>query len=184
MSDVYLIPRLNFLPKIGSFAKLSGDYQGQWYICREEFHWVNANTRRFLFVHETNAGSNIASFIEKVENKLKVDVRSVFTPTQYNRITLVCMSPWWKHSIRRSLFTALLRVGQYYKGGFHKPLFSEIYGKENYYTRDTEPAVRWFLRGNTRYLGHVQGWWEAFYGSQGYAPITKSELEKLLVKPE
>jgi hypothetical protein len=189
-SEVFRIPKMTILPAPGSFAKVSGPYEGCWYNCREEFHWVNEKTRRFLYSHRLGTHARIVDFIEKIEKKLglKAKDRTRFRRTQYGRVTLVVMSSWWRFSIRRSLFTALLRAGQNYNGeNFEEALFSKNFGKDNHYLADTEGAVRRFLRGNTWYTGKVQGWWDAFEGSLVWdwqGRHTKDSLEKMLVKPK
>jgi hypothetical protein len=185
--EVFRISKLLILPTPGSFAKVSGMYEGCWYNCREEFHWINEKTKRFLYSHRLHAHANIVAFIQKIEKMLKLKERSTFRPTQYDRVTLVSMSPWWRFSIRRSLFTALLRAGQNYHGGnFEEALFGADFKNDNYCTLETEGAVRRFLRGYTRYIGKIQGWWDAFEGSfiWGLNRPTKDSLEKMLVKPK
>jgi hypothetical protein len=115
--EVFRIPKMTILPAPGSFAKVSGPYEGCWYNCREEFHWVNEKTRRFLYSHRLGTHTRIVDFIEKIEKKLglKAKERTRFRRTQYGRVSLVVMSSWWRFSIRRSLFTALLRAGHWFE---------------------------------------------------------------------
>ena len=65
-------------------------------------------------------------------------------------------SEWWRgHSLRRSLFTALLRQAAVYR--IHLDNFDEaLYQGE--YLRNTNKAVDRFLAGNTYYWGGYSGW--------------------------
>jgi len=187
MSEAIRIPKLSILPIAGAFLKLDDVL---WYECRETFHRHCPRVREFLFCHRrdihndgTGTSERIAEFVKKIESKLKVQPRSELCPTQYRMIVYVKMSPWWRKSIRRSLFTAFLRAAQTYNGhNFYESLFDKKHDLNNFYTQNTEAAVRRFLDGHIHYKGWVAEWWDAFYGTNDYKPHSESELRKLLVK--
>lgn len=175
----------------GSFSKI--DYMRpdgtlvalEWLYCREYFQDESAGIRRFLFCHKPNRCKNIAFFIHKIEEKLNLTERSVIGPSQRNNISWIKVSPWWTcTSMKRSLFTALIRCGQNYSfklDNFDDALLSVLY------TKHTEYAVRRFLDGNTRYTGKKKGWYNQFRwggGSQEEPRMpSQSQVDKLLVKP-
>lgn len=174
----------------GSFARLYEDengswLSGEWFFCREVFQKKSQGVRWFLFSHRSYKGRNVAEFIKRVETKLKLKVRTEFGKTQRCNITWVKASPWWmNYSMRRSLFTALLRAGQNYniaENNFEQALFSIVY------TRHTKEAVIRFLAGNTLYKGRMKGWYNQFCKGSRYwffdKKPDKKKIRQLLVKP-
>lgn len=174
----------------GSFSKVSGANAGvwsanEWMFCREYFLDDSQGVRRMLFSHKKDKSYNIAAFFNKFEQKLRVKSRSVFGPTQRSTITWLQVSTFWSTaSMKRSLFTALLRCGANYswvKDNFDEALTSIQY------TRQTEVAVRRFLSGYTRYTGNRTGWYSQFRWGAGSSynprPPSPEKLKKLLVKP-
>jgi hypothetical protein len=157
----------------------------EWLYCREYFQDESAGIRRFLFCHKPNKCKNIAVFIHKIEEKLDLAERSIVGPSQRNNISWVRVSSWWTcTSMKRSLFTALIRCGQNYSfklDNFDEALLSVLYIKH------TEYAVRRFLEGNTRYTGKKKGWYNQFRwgGGTHEEPRMPSEaqVDRLLVKP-
>lgn len=93
--------------------------------------------------------------------------------------------------MHRSLFTILLRLGQYYdieKDNWEETMFNNPgKGEDSVYLKNTEYAVRRFLAGYTKYTGWRCGWYNAFYLGGGWSKEvmtpTKEEIRKLLVKP-
>lgn len=175
----------------GSFSRIEqtrpdGTYVAQeWLYCREYFQDESQGIRRFLFCHKSNRCKNIAAFIDKIEEKLNLKHRSIIGPTQRYNISWIRVSPWWTNtSMKRSLFTALIRCGQNYfykENNFEEALFSVLY------TKHTEYAVRRFLEGHTRYTGKKKGWYNQFRwgGGTSVDPMMPSRelVDKLLVKP-
>lgn len=173
----------------GSFSKIhcsrsDGTLVAQeWLYCREYFQDESAGIRRFLFCHKQNKCKNIALFIHKIENKLNLTERSIIGPTQRNNISWIRVCSWWTcTSMKRSLFTLLLRCGQNYKiyqDNFDESLFSIMY------TKETKYAVQRFLDGHTRYTGKKKGWYKQFSGNDGItiSPPSKEIIDKLLIRP-
>lgn len=165
----------------GAFSKI--DYMKadgtlvalEWLYCREYFQDESAGIRRFLFCHRPNRCRRIAAFIHRIESILDLKDRSEMGPTQRNNISWIRVSQWWTStSMKRSLFTILLRCAQNYESktdNFEEALFSTNYSKR------TEPAIRRFLDGNTRYTGKMKGWYNQFKDG------TDALAERLLVKP-
>jgi len=183
--------------KIGSFARAGGHREcweaDQWFSCREKFHDVSKGIKRMAFRHRRNTGVknvgyNIACFVGKIENRLQVDPRSVFGPTQKSTVVWIQASPWWTtSSLRRSLFTILVRAGQNYdpfSDNFEEAFFGKKFHKDNLYASDTRYAVERFLKGYTRYTGTTCGWYTAFrYRSlDDERRPTRERIRELLVK--
>jgi hypothetical protein len=157
----------------------------EFFSCRERFQNYSKGLSRVIFTHRSSCGPNIAAFVECFEKKLNLAKHSVFGPTQRNDVTWLCVDSWWVRSeVRRSLYTALLRVGQNYKpkkDNFEATLFANCYGRQNYYTRQTRRAVERFLEGYTslsRHCGFVLGWWDCFCENEW----SSGERYKLLTK--
>lgn len=157
----------------------------EWLYCREYFQDEFKGLKQFLFCHTKNKSKNVLFFINLIEKKLFLKKMSIVGTTQRNNISWVKPSSWWtKTSMKRSLFTALLRCGQKYnleKDNFEEALFS------CFYTKDTEYAVRRFLKGYTKYTGKKKGWYNQFrWGGNDIKPYKPSfeEINKLLIKPK
>lgn len=172
-----------YRPESGSFSKpryTNADRHKvtQWYYCRDLFHGQLLNLNLFFFSHDSCKGHCIAYFMRKVEEILDVQPRSEFGPTQRKTIMWIEPSRWWtSRSMRRSLFTILLRSGSQYsvsKDNFEEALFSDIYAMS------TKPAVERFMKGNTFYTGKKRGWHRQFNDSN----LTQADIDSLLVKPE
>lgn len=172
----------------GGFAKVRGKNTAcEFYSCREDFNKVSCRIRRMLYcVHvpprrdfPVPTAKSIAAFMSRVERKIDVNPRSRFGSTQRNNIIWIEPSPWWMRiSMRRSLFTALLRSSEAYntsKRNFEEALFY------CYYLNDTKRAVRRFLAGHTHYTGRVCGWYSQFYYYMRYGNAVP--IDQLLVKP-
>lgn len=156
----------------------------EWLKCREYFHDDSHGINRMLFCHAKDRSYQVAAFINCIEDKLGIESSEV-GPTQRNTISWLNVSTWWTNSsMRRSLFTILLRAGQRYRPEDHN--FEEALCSEPY-ARLTYPAVDWFLRGHTKYTGRMKGWFTQFrYGEGNWErplPPSNSEIRRLLVRP-
>lgn len=175
----------------GSFSKIEfTKFDGtlvakEWLFCREYFQDESNGIRRMLFCHTAHRCKSIAAFMSVVEDILNLEERTLIGPTQRYNISWIKVSSWWsKTSMKRSLFTILLRCGVNYKikeNNFNEALFSVVY------TKHTEYAVRRFLEGNTRYTGKIKGWYNQFYWGGGnkvnFTTPDKKEVNRLLVCP-
>ena len=179
MSDVLFIDTI-YRPGPGSFSrpkKIENDrYKVEhWHYCRELFHGQLYNLSLFFFSHNSNKCNAIVSFMTKIEDMLDVQPRSSYGPTQRKTIMWVKPSRWWTvKTMRRSLFTILLRAACYYspnKDNFEEALYSDPY------TIATKYAVNRFLAGNTIYTGKKRGWYRQFYESKP----TEEQINNLLV---
>lgn len=168
-----------YRPESGSYAayrKFDGEKYKivNWHYCRDIFHPQLYNLDIFFFAHDPGKSFNVASFMEIVEKKANVDFFSEYGPTQRKSIMWIRPSKWWTiKSMRRSLFTILLRCGNNYKKDFKQALFSD------YYANATKYAINRFLNGYTHYIGSKKGWFEQFYE----AKISNKEIDSLLVEP-
>jgi hypothetical protein len=171
-----------YRPESGSFCKpgemIGNRYKvGQWYYCRDLFHAQLPNLNLFFFSHESAKGYCVASFMRKIEEALNVEPRSDFGPTQRKTIMWIEPSYWWiSRTMKRSLFTILLRSGMGYspsKDNFEEALLSDPYSMVTKY------AINRFMEGNTHYTGKKRGWYRQFYESKP----TKEQIDKLLIKP-
>lgn len=174
----------------GSFGKTWGALPKEgpipvddWISCRDLFHKYTKEGKRFYFFHglEEGRGKSIAVFFDRLETILKLDEdqRTRFGPTNKRLIIWVEMSEWWRaQSIRRSLFTALMRQSIGYR--LHKDNFDEtLYWGE--YTVKTKDALKRFLEGHTFYWGGYRGWIKAFDPSEWRGQTARTpDPEKLL----
>ena len=174
--------RTPYKPEVGSFAqykRFDGDkyHVVDWTYCRDVFHPKLYNLDIFFFSHNPNKGNCIASFMEKIEKKLGIDILSEYGPTQRKSIMWISPSKWWTiKSMRRSLFTILLRCGSEYSpknNNLQEAFLSDSYVKSTRY------AVNRFLSGHTEYVGNKKGWLEQFYDKK----VNKIDIDSLLVLP-
>lgn len=171
----------------GSFALLAGKKKAKgtvsgWMKCRDAFQTESYRIDKFLYCSEKTRLKNIAAFIQHIEDKLDVTPKTEFGPTNQEDVVWVKPSRWWTNfSMRRSLFTILLRAGKKFnRKTFNVP--DVIEGQV--YLKNTAYAVNWFLEGNTSYRGKMTGWYNQFYygAMSGKAPSQK-KVRELLVKP-
>ena len=172
-----------YRPESGSFAGYKS-FDGEkykiinWHYCRDVFHPHLYNLDLFFFSHDSNRSYNVASFMKIVERKANIDYFSEYGPTQRKGVMWIRPSKWWTiKSMRRSLFTILLRCGNNYfpkKNNFKEALFSEPYAYSTKY------AINRFLSGYTHYTGgNKKGWFDQFHESK----LNKEEIDYLLVYP-
>lgn len=168
-----------YKPHPGSFAKpkefLEGRYiVGHWLACREIWHYELKDLPLFFYSHEAGKTKNISAFMNKVEDILNLKKRSEFGFTQRKTICWIRPSSWWtKPTMRRSLFTLLLRVSQNYnpeQDNFDQALYSHVY------TKDTRVAIIRFLAGYTHCKGKGRGWHNIFKN------CSLEEIQNLLIK--
>lgn len=170
-----------YRPESGSFATYR-TFNGEkyriinWHYCRDIFHPYLYNLDLFFFAHDPNKSYNIASFMERLERKVNIDYFSEYGPTQRKNIMWIRPSKWWTlKSMKRSLFTILLRSANNYnpnKKNFKEALFSDPYAAA------TEYAISRFLTGYTHYTGSKKGWLDQFYEVR----LNKKSIDSLLVK--
>jgi hypothetical protein len=169
-------------PNCGAFArtqKIEDDRHkvDHWFFCRDLFHNVLWNLKIFFYSIKSGKCKSVSAFIEIVEEKLNVNPKSQFGPTQNNKIMWIKPSPWWiKFGMRRSLFTILLRAGLNYS--CVKDNFMEAVASEKYLA-NTPYAFERFMSGHTKYAGHKRGWYKQFCEKN----LSHEEIDKLLIKP-
>lgn len=161
-----------YAPDHGAFGRTYDSQQDNggkvrvydWVTCREEFHEENRHLRKYYYCHGLPApsrGRAISVFLDKIEDRLGLTEaqRTKMGPTNKRGICWVEVSAWWRgYSLRRSLFTALLKDGRSYRislDNFEQTLADGLY------TRPTRPALERFLGGNTHYWGSYRGWFRA-----------------------
>jgi hypothetical protein len=155
-----------------------------WTTCRNA--WVSKDKKNvdiFFISHKKDHGENIASFIHRVEFKLRLKNKSIIGRTKSPYVSWVRRSEWWSRGeatgiVRRSLFTALLRCGHNYNlktKDFETALYSTPY------TRQTKKAIEEFFKGNTVYHGKKS---TASYGWQDTLSPNLSVVDKILQKPK
>jgi len=171
-----------YVPKVGSFARAKKVVDEKhnimhWYYCRDVFHSLLYNLKIFFFCSGKHNGKSVASFIDKIETKLKIFPRSQIGPTQKKSIIWIKPSAWWhKYAMRRSLFTILLRAGIHYSA---KKDNVEACIKSEKYLDQTSYAFKRFLKGYTKYTGFKRGWYRQFY----LMSPTRKQVNELLAKP-
>lgn len=179
----------------GSFATVNvrnGIWSARlWYHCREQFQGNSARIKRLLFCHhsELGVGYSVATFLYRIERMLKLGKTefgfSMCGPTKHVKVMWIEPSKWWLcKPMRRSFFTAILRAGQKYNiqiNNFESALWS------NRYLRQSQYAVKRFLKGYTEYTGNEVGWNRQFFWGTGYCrpnPPSQKEVNSLLIKPK
>jgi hypothetical protein len=169
-----------YRPAIGSFGKPRSYNDGRyvvstWYNCREIWHNQMHNAKIFFYSHPVARNKSISVFFDKIEEKLNLDRRTIFGPTQKKSILYVKPSKWWlRYAMRRSLFTILMRSSCSFDIGlnnFKEALFSDSYALKS------KTAIEYFLNGNTVYTGKKRGWYKQF----GDKEINDLILSQLLV---
>jgi hypothetical protein len=135
---------------LGSFAPEGSELK--WENCRENFSKTFPATKGFFFSHEPDQGERIAVFLDKVEAVLSLKDRTEYARTNLNFVLWISPSSFWRScSMRRSLFTILLRAGIKYnpqEDNFQEALLSQSY------IVSTKNAVYRFLFGFTKFRGH------------------------------
>lgn len=197
------------LPCKGDFATCrevkDGLRSNKWYHCREFFgkafadNWRERNGKTILFSNYIKADT-IALFMKRLE--LKVDPKTKIGPTQTGRVVWIEVSPWWLNdAMRRSFFTLALRAAVHTKYTKHNNSLLNILKNTSHtdtcqYIKETEYAVKRFLKGYTKYVGGSGGWYNTFRATGryynhllGYSSNVvfdqkhKARINKLLVKP-
>ena len=163
----------------GSYAA-AGDGHGKitysgFVRCRETFQHQFAGP--ILFVCPPGSSVDIAAFVNRFEREMHHETVSQFAPTSWNRLLWVSPAPFWlKNSMRKSLFTVLLRAGMRYDA--KKDNFKEALYSVKYLSR-TKVAVEFFLKGHTWYKGNADGWVNQFGGlrkEEDVAPLLRKKL--------
>jgi hypothetical protein len=111
---------------------------GTFFRCREEFHNVwQDKMQSLLYCHNDGLTNNIADFIDKIENLLKIKNKSKIFSTDRGTISAIKVSPWWSDQsedchMKRQVFSLLLRWGRNHKIGNNvfETILNEKYGKE------------------------------------------------------
>ena len=168
-----------------------------WDHCREQFAArFTEKLHEFYFAHKENKGHDIASFLCKFENIIKINSKnSNFKFTKYALTSSPCIlflsiSPFWLDCyFKRSLLTMILRCGQNYdvnSDNFDAALFGTNF-KESSYLIETKSAVLRFMFGFTKYTGIApvvgqtsvikHGWKEEFY------KLDDAKIRKRLIWP-
>jgi hypothetical protein len=170
-----------YRPNCDSFARPSKFYSknkvviSNWFDCREVWHLESANTNLFFFSYPRGKYKIIVEFMNIIENILDVQPRSFYGPTQRKTIMWVYASSWWiKRSMRRSLYTILLRVAKYYDPVLNN--FNEVICGSDWLKCSTYAVFR-FLDGYTKYTGNKSGWAGVF------CDCSREKVDKLLIKP-
>jgi hypothetical protein len=152
----------------------------KWETCRDRFFTSGANLKIFWYrIGNHVDGQNVSAFFDKIETILKVKKKSNFGPTSCEGAIWVRWAPFWrKYSMRRSLFTALLRQSVAYNRDADN--YEAVLNKtEDYrYLSYTRPAFDHFMQGHTVYTGEGnRGWQNVFYNKP------QNSLGPLLRKP-
>ena len=172
-----------YRPNHGSFARTNKivDERHQidhWYFCRDIFHNLLFNLKIFFMSHDSGKGECVSNFMQMIEERLDVQPRSEYGPTQRKTMMWIRPSKWWiGQGMRRSLFTCLLRAGVNYNA--KKNNFDETLAMDKYLGETREAFAR-FMDGHTKYMGRKRGWFKQF---RSLNP-SREELNKLLVKPQ
>lgn len=191
-------------PGTGQFAIDTGKPGDElnWQSCRDGFATQFLETTpAFFFSHPHGEANRVAEFIAKTEEI--IDLKTVpagennamrlgtYLPTQFaltNRNFIMWIRPsnfWTQCHLRRSLFTILVRCGQYYtpdKPNYDAALFNGK-GGSGVYLDGTRLATQRFLFGFTKYVlpsGGSQAGWNATFRNKS----TVAQVKKDLIWPD
>ena len=172
-------------PELGSFATESNPYR--WDVCRETFaSKFKEDTLGLYYCHPPKRSDDMAEFIAKTEQILKINDPTVCELTTDDEVMLISPSSFWRACrMRRSLFTLLLRTADNYDfslDNYEEALFAL---KEMKHTRG---AVLRFMFGFTKYTekrlalvhpcGYKYGWHLAF------GKKNKKQIRQFLKRPD
>jgi len=165
-----------------------------WESCRERFSvkMRKKGFKGFFFAHVKDRGENVAHFVHKTELLLRIpdSDMTTYNKTSVNMILKVNMSDFWLSSyVRRSLFTLLVRLGQYYdikKDNYEECLLRPTTSPASGYL-NTVPAVKKFLCGNTVYKENdpnysgsgieTAGWCHLFSRPESFKKLGKDQAK-------
>lgn len=148
--------------------------------CREMFAWeFRKNKTHVGFFSSCVNIEKFNEFWEIIENKLNLAQKSIIHPLEnFNQAFVIELSPFWlENTTRRSLLTLLIRCGaNYYYGDY---TFDEALN-EYYLAKETTPAIKHFLEGNTKptYTKFGYGGWYS-----KFVHLKKDDVGQYLVKP-
>lgn len=179
--EVVKIPSFAY-QNINGALGIVGNGTIDWLRCRDQFQ-AKTEARpvdSFLFYHAAGTRDRVINFIRTVESAANCpkDMVLTFKPTSHKEVLWVGLTAWWKHRVRRSLLTALLRCGQNFDQdnavGFKKALDSQ------YYVSGTKLAMEAFLAGRSAVkLAKTMPFtgWHAFFAGKN-----RNQVEECLVK--
>ena len=113
--------------------------------CRETFSaFFQENSSRIGFVKTGLNINSLNDFFELIENKLKLENRTVFNRTSFGDAVIVNVPEFWRATVpRRQLFTLFLRCGgAFFNGDFDAAITN--YGLPN----QIKPLINHFLKGH------------------------------------
>jgi hypothetical protein len=129
-----------------------------WYICREVLHDNYPISNHLFLTHKTDEFSNLAKYIESLENKLNIEKHSVVIKTVRKNCVCIMFSEFWKNRLRFSLLTMILRFAVENK----KQNFCLTDFNKCKYLGETLPALDLFFSGKIVYKGRKSSWYEQF----------------------
>lgn len=164
---------------VGALGIQASKSQITWFTCRDSFQGASEHIDFLLFYHQKDGGDRVINFIKTFEAACACppDQGITFKKTSNPNCLWVGLSEWWKYRVRRSLLTALLRVGQ----SFAKDTGQDFVNTMNsmYYLDQTKTAVERFLSGHTacKMRRNEFSGWHAYFSTR-----TKEQIDKCLVK--
>jgi len=161
------------VPPVGAFAHVQNE-DGTGYLkhdafqyCRERFGKSPGDWRQILFVHPAGEGLNVAAFLARFETQMGHENLSECGPTNNGLVSWIKPAEFWtRNSMRKSLFTLLLRAAIGHDQGGAKSIpydpkkdnFEESLYSMSYLKR-TKTAVELFLTGHTWAKTHKDAGW-------------------------
>ena len=151
--------------------------------CREEFSYYFTNKRNWIgFICYKLNINRLNEFFEIIENKLNLDVKTIFYPTDEKAVVIIKLSPFWlQDTCRRGFLTLFLRCGSaFYRNSFNYAI------KSYNLTNDINPVIQWFLSGNTKFISKLKDYNGYSCGVVEYFGDNynnKYNFKKELVKP-
>lgn len=149
--------------------------------CREEFAWNFRKTQKFAGFYCDNINiKKVNKFFEKREEKLGLEIKSIFYKTNVNNIIIVEFAPFWLNNpTNKGVFTLLLRAAAvYYNYSFDDSLLTYPLASK------VIPAIKHFMNGNiVPTYNNLRGKpWESGFVAK-FTGKTQEELNKMLIRP-
>jgi hypothetical protein len=144
---------LNYSTNHGAFSvskptKKGFTHSRELNICRETFSRHFKENTDYIVFSQSNIDINIINdFFGKIESKLDIKNKTIFSNSNKKNFIIIRLSPFWKeNSLRRGIFTLFLRCAACHYDG------NDVYKALLKYslTKKIIGVLEWFMKGNTR----------------------------------
>lgn len=166
----------------------------RWYTCRERFGAASGKLKYFYFFCNSGKLKNIFNFLEDFQTIAKIKKKDQFLVKQFEdkHIGAIILSYWWRANLRKSLLTALIRIGENYirsnKSKYHALMHTIQHN--SFYGNPTYKAIKLFISGRNEYIKkRGRGGWVNTFRNKNEDKIkeillTSEEFNKILTKAD